>query len=45
MGHSDIKMTAQIYTHHSQKSFEDARDKINTLCGTKCGTDLADAEK
>ena len=29
MGHSDIKMTADIYTHHSQKSFEDARDKIN----------------
>ena len=28
MGHSDIKMTAQIYTHHSQKSFEDARNKI-----------------
>ena len=31
MGHSDIKMTAQIYTHHSQKSFEDAREKINKL--------------
>lgn len=28
MGHSDIKMTAQIYTHHSAKSFEDARNKI-----------------
>ena len=31
MGHSDIKMTAQIYTHHTEKSFEDARDKINAL--------------
>ena len=29
MGHSDIKITAEIYTHHSAKSFEDARDKIN----------------
>lgn len=38
MGHSDIKMTAQIYTHHSTKSFEDARDKINKHCGTLCGT-------
>lgn len=31
MGHSDIKTTAQIYTHHSPKSFEDARDKIEEL--------------
>lgn len=31
MGHSDIKMTAQIYTHASQKSFEDAREKINAF--------------
>lgn len=31
MGHSDIKMTAQIYTHHSQKSFDDARAKIEKL--------------
>ena len=31
MGHSDIKMTAQIYTHHTPKSFEDAREKINKL--------------
>lgn len=45
MGHSDIKVTAQIYTHHSQKSFEDARDKINKHCGTTCGTHRADAEK
>lgn len=29
MGHSDIKMTAEIYTHHSKDSFEDARIKIN----------------
>lgn len=31
MGHSDIKMTANIYTHKSSKSFEDARDKIDAL--------------
>ena len=31
MGHADIKVTAQIYTHKSQKSFEDARQKINAL--------------
>lgn len=29
MGHSDIKMTAEIYTHRSDESFEDAREKIN----------------
>lgn len=29
MGHTDIKMTADIYTHHSKESFEDARAKIN----------------
>lgn len=29
MGHSDIKITAKIYTHHSQESFDDARKKIN----------------
>ena len=31
MGHADIKVTAQIYTHKSLKSFEDARQKINNL--------------
>lgn len=29
MGHSSIRITADIYTHHSNDSFEDARDKIN----------------
>lgn len=29
MGHSDIRVTANIYTHHSDKSYEDAREKIN----------------
>ena len=29
MGHSSIRITADIYTHHSNESFEDARDKIN----------------
>lgn len=28
MGHSDITMTANIYTHHSEKNLEDARQKI-----------------
>ena len=31
MGHKDIKTTAQIYTHHSTRSFEDAREKLNVL--------------
>ena len=29
MGHSDIQMTANIYTHKTDSSFEDARAKIN----------------
>ena len=29
MGHSSIRLTADIYTHHSDESFEDARNKIN----------------
>lgn len=45
MGHSDIQMTANIYTHKTDLSLEDARQKINARCGTKCGTDQADAEK
>lgn len=31
MGHADIKVTAKIYTHATDKSFEDAREKINAL--------------
>ena len=31
MGHSSISVTANIYTHHSEGSFEDARKKINDL--------------
>lgn len=31
MGHSDISMTAKIYTHFSEESFEDAREKIQNL--------------
>lgn len=45
MGHSDIQMTANIYTHKTEISLEDAREKINKRCGTKCGTDQADGEK
>ena len=33
MGHRDIKVTAEIYTHHSKQSFEDARKKINAYNG------------
>ena len=29
MGHSSIKMTAQIYTHHTDRSIESAREKMN----------------
>ena len=29
MGHTDISVTARIYTHQSEKSFNDARDKID----------------
>lgn len=35
MGHSDIKVTAQIYTHHSQRSFEDARKRIEVFHSNK----------
>lgn len=31
MGHSDISLTAKIYTHASKDSFEDAKDRINNL--------------
>lgn len=29
MGHSSIEMTSKIYTHENDKSFEDARERIN----------------
>lgn len=29
MGHKSIKITSDIYTHHSKTSFEDAREKLN----------------
>lgn len=31
MGHSSISVTAEIYTHSSPESFQDARKKINAL--------------
>ena len=31
MGHSGISVTAEIYTHSSPESFQDAREKINAL--------------
>lgn len=46
MGHSDISVTANIYTHRTESSIEDAREKINKSvenyvdnCGTSCGTE------
>lgn len=45
MGHSSIQMTADIYTHRTDASIEDAREKINRRCGTKCGTHQGDGEK
>lgn len=33
MGHSSIQMTADIYTHSTDESIEDARAKINARCG------------
>lgn len=39
MGHSNISVTAQIYTHRSDKATADALEKINALhSGTKRGT-------
>ena len=40
MGHSSIKVTADIYTHHSKESFDDARTKINMYhtCTTPTAT-------
>lgn len=32
LGHSSIKVTAQIYTHVTSKMLETARDKINAVC-------------
>ena len=29
MGHSDISITAKIYTHHSEIAFNNAKDLIN----------------
>lgn len=36
MGHSSINLTATIYTHHTEESFNDALNKIR--CHTKCHT-------
>lgn len=38
MGHSTIAMTAQIYTHGSEESFESAAEALNVLCGNRCGS-------
>lgn len=32
MGHSDISLTSRIYTHHSDESIEDARNRLNAAC-------------
>lgn len=31
MGHSDIKLTSKIYTHHSEIAFQNAAESINNL--------------
>lgn len=36
MGHSSIKVTAQIYTHHTEKSMESAREKMNDYASGPC---------
>lgn len=41
MGHSDITITANIYTHADNQTIIDAADKIN---GTTPGTTLTDAK-
>ena len=38
MGHSDISLTAKIYTHASEDSFADAMRKIDAHMGTTAGT-------
>ena len=38
MGHSSIKVTAQIYTHHTEKSMESAREKMNEYVSDPCHT-------
>jgi len=32
MGHSSIAITSKIYTHHSDESIEDARNRLNAAC-------------
>jgi integrase len=39
MGHTSIAMTANIYTHGSRESFENARDLINKCAGERAGSD------
>lgn len=41
MGHSDIRLTAQIYTHTTDKTIDDARDKINALNSNDVALDVA----
>lgn len=36
MGHSNIHLTADVYTHKSLKSFEDSTRKINAHLNTQC---------
>lgn len=41
MGHSDISITASIYTHQSDEADKNAADLLNNFiarCGTECGT-------
>lgn len=42
MGHSDISLTAKIYTHHSEMAFQSAAEAINRFQrGIGCGNEAA----
>ncbi len=42
MGHSDISLTAKIYTHHSDTAFRSAAALMNQFhCGNGCGNEAA----
>ena len=38
MGHADIKMTANIYTHIDENTVLNVADKLNKKCNSKCNT-------
>lgn len=38
MGHSDISLTSRIYTHHSDETIEDTRNRLNAACHPRATT-------